>query len=618
MSISNNYVPVKQLGNGVTTQFSGNWKVLNASYLRVYLESVSTGIQTLQTLGANYTLVFNDAGFTVTMNVAPTSANYVVIGRSVDLTQTDPYRTSKGFQGRTIEDSFDKLTAIEQDQNDQIGRSLKFKLGSSAAGYQIDDPINGRSLKWDVPNQRIVNSTTDIDTVAAQVAADAATASAAAGTATGAAGTATTQAGIATAAAAQAQAIADSMAFRDVVFVTFANSPVTINQASNGKLYSVDTSGGNVVFNFPLIAGLALPFVVGIKKATGDTNSITCNRSGTDTFNDNVSTTKVISSVGGSTFYPDIDSTPDRWTTADFGATSGEDKRQVFTGGVDYTGGVTTTLTLTNLPVAPTSAGLDIVFDGVTQISSEWSYNPTTGMITFTSAIPVGVLKVEARWGTSLAVGVTADGSVTYLKLSSGVFATAAQMNSGAANLIVNAVGFNTFVDTYQPRKVASFTPAGGSTDVVIPVTFRSGYNYRIQVDNLQVGANNTVLQLLMSNDNGATYLNSASAYTARRIYGTTGVAGDATAATVANLTGYGMLASIGLSGELLLLNPAQGGKRPMGRFDYLMTESGSSLANGLTHFWTNANFTCNKIKLSSSTNFSNVGRITVYEEPAV
>ena len=87
----------------------------------------------------------------------------------------------------------------------------------------------------------------------------------------------------------------------------------------------------------------------------------------------------------------------------------GEEKRQVFVGGTDYTAGTTTTLTLTNTPIATSSAGLDIVFDGVTQISSEWSYNTGTGVITFTSAIPVGVLRVEARWrgNSALSIGIS-------------------------------------------------------------------------------------------------------------------------------------------------------------------------------------------------------------------
>lgn len=163
MAISDNYSPDISLGNGVTTQFSGSWKVLNADYFKAALQSVATGLQTPLVQGSDYTLEFDDDGYEITMTVAPTSDNYIVRYREVTVDQTDPYRTSKGFQGKVIEDSFDKLTAIDQDQQDQIDRSLKFQVGSPSAGYTIEDPINGRALKWDTVNQRLINSDADPD-----------------------------------------------------------------------------------------------------------------------------------------------------------------------------------------------------------------------------------------------------------------------------------------------------------------------------------------------------------------------------------------------------------------------------------------------------------------------
>lgn len=132
MTIANNYVPLKQLGNGVTVNFSGLWPVFNASYIRVYLENVTTGIQTLQTLGSDYTLAFTDAGFTVTFLVAPTSANYVVVGRSITVDQIVPYKTLQGFQGEIEEASYDKLTGISQEIRDLFTRTLTFPLGDTA------------------------------------------------------------------------------------------------------------------------------------------------------------------------------------------------------------------------------------------------------------------------------------------------------------------------------------------------------------------------------------------------------------------------------------------------------------------------------------------------------
>lgn len=147
MSISDNYAPNKSVGNGVTTVFTGNWKVLNASYFRLALENIATGVQTLQTQGLDYTLTFNDSGYVATMAVAPSSAFNVIRYRSIDLTQTDPYRTSKGFQGKVIEDSLDKLTGISQDQQDAIDRSLTFAIGSTSS-TTLPEPQDGYVLGW--------------------------------------------------------------------------------------------------------------------------------------------------------------------------------------------------------------------------------------------------------------------------------------------------------------------------------------------------------------------------------------------------------------------------------------------------------------------------------------
>lgn len=146
MAISDNYAPDKNQGNGSTVEFSGSWKVLNSSYFRCALESVATGVQTLLTLGSDYDLEFGESGYKATLHTAPTSAYYVVRYREVALDQTDPYRTSKGFQGKVIENSFDKLTAIEQDQNDQIERSIRCQVGDGAIGYIPS--ATSRALKY--------------------------------------------------------------------------------------------------------------------------------------------------------------------------------------------------------------------------------------------------------------------------------------------------------------------------------------------------------------------------------------------------------------------------------------------------------------------------------------
>lgn len=135
MAVSNNYVPIKQIGDGGTVNFSSiSWTILAASYLKVYLEDTTTGLQTLQNLGSDYTLVFSSAGFTVTFAVAPPITKYVVISRSTSLDQTNPYKTSSGYQGGVLEDSLDKLTDIAQENYNNFSRSLSFPIGDTTSG----------------------------------------------------------------------------------------------------------------------------------------------------------------------------------------------------------------------------------------------------------------------------------------------------------------------------------------------------------------------------------------------------------------------------------------------------------------------------------------------------
>lgn len=135
MTLSDNYAPVRQIGDGATVDFTGNWNMINSSFARVFLESVATGVLTPVDEGGaadEYTIVFNTTGFTVTFNTAPTSSFYVVIAREVSVDQNTPYKTSKGFDGVVTENSFDKLTAICQDLQEQIDRAPTSPVGSSA------------------------------------------------------------------------------------------------------------------------------------------------------------------------------------------------------------------------------------------------------------------------------------------------------------------------------------------------------------------------------------------------------------------------------------------------------------------------------------------------------
>ena len=166
MSIADNYVPVKELGNGSTTVFSGPWAVLNSSFIRVFLEDVTTGAQVLQALDSDYTLTFDDSGFEVDFSISspPLSTKFVVISRVIAKTQTVPYKTSKGFQGAITEGSFDKVTAMIQDIDEGTSRAILLPIGSTSS-TELPSPVALNIFGWNSDATAIVNYTlTDFPT----------------------------------------------------------------------------------------------------------------------------------------------------------------------------------------------------------------------------------------------------------------------------------------------------------------------------------------------------------------------------------------------------------------------------------------------------------------------
>lgn len=75
------------------------------------------------------------------------------------------------------------------------------------------------------------------------------------------------------------------------------------------------------------------------------------------------------------------------------GANATSISETVYSDGVEFTAGTTTALTMPSTPAA--EANISVWFDGVYQMSTEWSFATTT--LTFSSAIPLGVLKVVVK-----------------------------------------------------------------------------------------------------------------------------------------------------------------------------------------------------------------------------
>ena len=114
------YNPCQYKGNGVTRDFSFNWKVIEVEELIVSLELVSTGDETILTRGSDYTAQVNAVGGNVLLTTAPSEDYFINIRRKTSNYQSKGYSTSSGFQGSEIEKSFDKVSCCLQDMQHGI------------------------------------------------------------------------------------------------------------------------------------------------------------------------------------------------------------------------------------------------------------------------------------------------------------------------------------------------------------------------------------------------------------------------------------------------------------------------------------------------------------------
>jgi hypothetical protein len=135
-----------------------------------------------------------------------------------------------------------------------------------------------------------------------------------------------------------------------------------------------------------------------------------------------------------------------------------------FTASVDFTPGVTTTLTL---PAAPgTPSNLWVFFDAGFQADDQYTISGTT--LTFNSAIPVGVQEVNVKIGSTLTLGVPAAGSIvdTSIAISSKLYN---RINDIIDVKDFGAVGNGTTDDTNAFKLAIAYANAKGGATVFVP-----------------------------------------------------------------------------------------------------------------------------------------------------
>mgnify|MGYP003403394096 CR=1 FL=1 len=480
MSISSTNSRNNYTGNNSTDTYSYTFRILDQDDLLVTVRDTDD-VETTLALTTDYTVtgVGGSSGGTIVLVAGNLATGYILsIRRVVPLVQETDIRNQGAFYPEIHEDQFDRQVMMAQQQQDEVDRSVKLAETIDPADFDTRLPA---SIVGAVNQTVMTNAAGDgfeAGPTAAAITTAEANATAAAASAVAAAASA------ATASAAALSATASQ--WNDVQYLTSASSPFTVTDAMAGTMFEVDASGGAVTMNLPAISGLTLtgPWSIGIKKTDSSANAVTASRNGTDTIDG--ATTKVTSrQYGGFVLIPDIDPSPDKWTSISFGevpisgAIVGTTDTQTLT---NKTFGDAQILTDISTPSTP-SSGLKKVYaktDGVYSLDSSGTERrlsqktPTFQILTSGSTYtkPSGVLYIEVEavgaGGAGAANGSgpsngTAGGSTTFGSVTCGGGGFAASGGGGTGG----GGGTNTTAYTNILSITGQAGPPGGyATDM--------------------------------------------------------------------------------------------------------------------------------------------------------
>ncbi len=151
MTISTTSIKNSYSGNGSTTVFNYTFKITDEDHIIVIIRTNSTGAETTKTKTTHYTVsgVGNSGGGSITFTSGniPTSSETVVLRRSTPQTQGLDLIENDPMPAENIETAYDKLTAITQELQEQIDRSIKVSKTSTITNPELTADASQRAGK---------------------------------------------------------------------------------------------------------------------------------------------------------------------------------------------------------------------------------------------------------------------------------------------------------------------------------------------------------------------------------------------------------------------------------------------------------------------------------------
>ena len=150
MTISTTSIKNSYSGDNSTTVFNYTFKISDEDEIQVIIRS-ATGTETVKTKTTHYTVsgVGNANGGSITFQSGhvPTNTETVVLRRSTPQTQGLDLIENDPMPAENIETAYDKLTAISQELQEQVDRSLKISRTNSMTSTEFTSSATDRASK---------------------------------------------------------------------------------------------------------------------------------------------------------------------------------------------------------------------------------------------------------------------------------------------------------------------------------------------------------------------------------------------------------------------------------------------------------------------------------------
>ena len=176
-TVSSETTRVKYTCNGTTTVYAYPFKVYEDDDLLAVKALTSTGAETTLVLNTDYTV--SGAGgagggnLTLTAGSKCGSGYTLTILRNLELTQETDYVDGQAFSAESLESAIDKVTLIQQQQAEAIGRAPKLPKTLSITDIALPNPSANNYIGWNAGATGLENKAVPAATTATQYEVDA-------------------------------------------------------------------------------------------------------------------------------------------------------------------------------------------------------------------------------------------------------------------------------------------------------------------------------------------------------------------------------------------------------------------------------------------------------------